>query len=159
MGVGTAVQEAALVFQAHAARGQGGFFLLQVHERVVRVLPAQLVPGLLLGLGVGRALGVLGAGGVGRHRHGGGRLVQLLQGVVLADVVQIPGFLASLAPDARLPARVLPAHGRGVVVQLGGAAAAEVAPGAVLPVHVGQVLLPGSRDPRRPRRVCRPPRA
>ena len=32
-------------------------------------------------------------------------------------------------------------------MQLGWAAAAKVAPGALLPVHVGQVLLPGGRDP------------
>lgn len=147
MGVGTPIHEPALVFQAHTARGQGGFFLLQIHEGVVGVLPAELVPVLLLGLGVGGALGVLGGGGVGRHGHRGRRLVQLLQGVVLADVIQVARFLASLAADARLPPRVLPSHRRGVVVQLRGAAAAEVAPGAVLPLHVGQVLLPRRRDP------------
>ena len=84
--VGAAVQEAALVLEAHAARGQGGLFFLQVHERVVGVLAPQLVPGLLLRLGVGGALRVLRRSG--RHgRHRGGRLIQLLQRVVLADVI------------------------------------------------------------------------
>lgn len=64
MGVGAPIHESALVFQAYAARGQGGFFLLQVHEGVVGVLPAQFVPVLLLGLGISRALRILSGGGV-----------------------------------------------------------------------------------------------